>query len=194
MTENTITIATSCLILSLCLSFVVTLIVFLISKIYEKLNFSTMKFFIVVFALFFCCLYFRVNAKDDYKNILIDGSYLSIEGQVFPNFSCTIDYEDLEKQQQKQFHLENAHKCFKSAHDRSVFLPDDKRKIASQLFLSCVHASVGLTIGKFKGLVAALLNDLADYGVFMVDQGLLIKKDLDECEYHYEMWTYWHNR
>lgn len=92
------------------------------------------------------------------------------------------------------YHKRKAAEAFCEAEDLCLFLPNDKRDIAYQLFESCVEATAATWMGGWPGLISDLVVQLTRYGVFCCKQADKIKDLLKESEYHYHMATYYYNK
>lgn len=90
-----------------------------------------------------------------------------------------------------QFHLEQGRIAFTKANKLCVLVPEEKRKIAYDLFEAAIQASVGMKYAGYPGLLASLICSLAQYGIFVCEQCYQIKEALDDSEYHYNMLIYY---
>jgi hypothetical protein len=131
------------------------------------------------------------------------GEYIAYSGEDI-RYGSALDYTvfdttrgvraEMSYSSKVQYHKREAARHFCEAEDMCVFLPDDKRDVAYQLFESCVEATAATWIGGWPGLIADLVTQLARYGVFCCKQADKIREHLKESEYHYYMACYYYNK
>ncbi len=149
------------------------------------------SFYLGVFAVVFAIIYFIETSPllaDEPKNIRLALHEFYIDGE--PR-SFSIEMADMAK---VNMHKRKAAEAFCEAEDLCMFLPDDKRDIAYQLFESCVEATASTWMGGWSALIADLILQLTRYGIFCCKQADKIRDKLKESEYHYYMATYHYNK
>lgn len=152
-----------------------------------------MRFYAGVFTIFFGIMFWIETSPlhaSEQQNIrlALNEFYITEESRTL---SFSVEMADMAK---VNMHKRKGAEAFCEAEDLCMFLPEDKRDIAYQLFQSCVEATASAAIGGWSGLIADLIVQLTRYGIFCCKQADKIRDKLKESEYHYYMATYRYNK
>lgn len=150
------------------------------------------SFYLAVFAAVFAIIYWIETSTllskepESIRSIMVQ--FYEHEEEASP---FTIHMADWAK---VNMHKRKGAEAFCEAEELCMFLPEDKRDIAYQLFESCVEATAATWMGGWTALIGDLVLQLTKYGIFCCKQADKIRDKLKEAEYHYYMASYYYNK